>query len=928
MLNRTQLRKIGRDIWARKSRSALVISSIFISVLGVIALLTMGDLITKQLEEDVKPTEIAMIDIKVTLSSGATVDNVAVLNMLSNHEQLAGLTLAEGRANFPIRFANTPTAATTQSAELRAYSAALSAIEIEPIRLIAGDWPAVGQNQLAVETRFADTYGFTTGDSITLIVGDTRTTYLISGLVFDPYSYKRPTDDGSISPGAVDGIYMEFDDLRPLLNVQGYNSFVFRYKTFEQAEQQFDTIQTVIRNETPYLPKFPFIENPEENGQILGAQTFSSVLGLLAFIAMIVSGFLVVNVVNTIVVEQKRQIGVMKSIGASQRDNFVIYGGLAFMYGLIGTLLAVIPSIIVGYELSAILAPQLDVLLEGFTWSPRAVILGMLLGIFVPVIAAIIPVYNGTRVTILDAVTDLGIDSNFGAGSVTRFIGRLPLPTVIRQGLSNVFQKKGRLALTGLTLTSAIGASMGVIAMAVSLNNGVTRIFDRLNYEITVLPADIQDIDAIRTVGLNTAHVSEMNPGVIVTVQIEADYENFFTRNNQVITFGVDPANQMYAFNLKEGTGWSSDQTRQGVIIAAPMADQIGLGVGDELHFVISGQRVTREIIGIENTAFDAMWVRWDELASLGGFFGEGPQPNNYSEPAMIEGVSSPIVAIGLSEAGAAFLSGIALPANNVLITEALAIQGGYDIGADISIQIAETTIQRTIAGIIPQSDFEALMQGQAPSNTPIANALFFDFSDLVSVTNVGLGQTPSPNGFFLVTDLADPNAKDIDAVIDVLETNLSAQGLNAELQNNVARFEEITDLIVQYTAILSLAAVLIGAVGAVGLLTTLTITVLERQKEIGVMRSIGASSYTVASQFLTEGLLVGFLAWLAGIPLSYFIAVQINTAFRLETVEFSYPPEVLVFGLLVMIVITILASLGPSLSAARKTVSEILRYQ
>ena len=111
-------------------------------------------------------------------------------------------------------------------------------------------------------------------------------------------------------------------------------------------------------------------------------------------------------------------------------------------------------------------------------------------------------------------------------------------------------------------------------------------------------------------------------------------------------------------------------------------------------------------------------------------------------------------------------------------------------------------------------------------------------------------------------------------------------------------------------------------------MLTTLTITVLERQKEIGVMRSIGASSYTIASQFLIEGVLVGIMAWFVGIPISYLLALQINAAFQLETVKFTYPPEVLVFGLVGMLVIASIASLGPSLSAARKTVSEILRYQ
>ena len=50
----------------------------------------------------------------------------------------------------------------------------------------------------------------------------------------------------------------------------------------------------------------------------------------------------------------------------------------------------------------------------------------------------------------------------------------------------------------------------------------------------------------------------------------------------------------------------------------------------------------------------------------------------------------------------------------------------------------------------------------------------------------------------------------------------------------------------------------MMAAVGAIGLLSTLSMSVFERLREIGVMRSIGASSFTVAGQFLTEGMLVG----------------------------------------------------------------------
>ena len=119
----------------------------------------------------------------------------------------------------------------------------------------------------------------------------------------------------------------------------------------------------------------------------------------------------------------------------------------------------------------------------------------------------------------------------------------------------------------------------------------------------------------------------------------------------------------------------------------------------------------------------------------------------------------------------------------------------------------------------------------------------------------------------------------------------------------------------------------MMAAVGAIGLLSTLSMSVFERQREIGVMRSIGASSFTVASQFLTEGMLVGMSAFVVAAPLSYLLAQGLISSLEI-TIEVGYEPIALVIGLIGMIVITVLASLGPSLGAARRTVSAILRYQ
>ena len=76
-----------------------------------------------------------------------------------------------------------------------------------------------------------------------------------------------------------------------------------------------------------------------------------------------------------------------------------------------------------------------------------------------------------------------------------------------------------------------------------------------------------------------------------------------------------------------------------------------------------------------------------------------------------------------------------------------------------------------------------------------------------------------------------------------------------------------------------SVMALLLGVVGALGLAGTMTMNVVERSREIGVMRAIGARDRAVLLVFLVEGLLIGFLAWLIGVAISLPISKVLSDA-------------------------------------------------
>jgi putative ABC transport system permease protein len=123
----------------------------------------------------------------------------------------------------------------------------------------------------------------------------------------------------------------------------------------------------------------------------------------------------------------------------------------------------------------------------------------------------------------------------------------------------------------------------------------------------------------------------------------------------------------------------------------------------------------------------------------------------------------------------------------------------------------------------------------------------------------------------------------------------------------------------------------LIAAVGAIGLAGTLSINVLERRREIGVMRAIGASSFTIANIFIGEGLLLGLIAWAIAIPLS----IPVGQAFSAvigQVINFDIIYQFSWNGaltwLVIIVVLSVLGSLLPAIRATRVSVRQSLAYE
>lgn len=165
---------------------------------------------------------------------------------------------------------------------------------------------------------------------------------------------------------------------------------------------------------------------------------------------------------------------------------------------------------------------------------------------------------------------------------------------------------------------------------------------------------------------------------------------------------------------------------------------------------------------------------------------------------------------------------------------------------------------------------------------------------------------------------------------LDVLLQNRDIQVSNVE--PGLTTSETISDAISTLITFFLMMAVLTAIVGSIGLAGTMSMNVMERIREIGILRAIGAVDSAVMGSVMIEGLFIGFISWLLGIVFSFPISSALLTMVSLSITDSLMPLKLSPTGfwlwLVVILVLATLASIIPARNASRLTIREVLAYE
>ena len=124
--------------------------------------------------------------------------------------------------------------------------------------------------------------------------------------------------------------------------------------------------------------------------------------------------------------------------------------------------------------------------------------------------------------------------------------------------------------------------------------------------------------------------------------------------------------------------------------------------------------------------------------------------------------------------------------------------------------------------------------------------------------------------------------------------------------------------------------------VSAIGMFNTMTVTLLERTAEIGIMRTLGASSGDIQILFVAEAVIVGFLGGIMGIMFGLTIGLSLNTVMNAAASHFggksvslfSFPLPFLTFIAVFSAIVGFMTGVFPARRAAKLNPLDAIRYK
>jgi putative ABC transport system permease protein len=792
------------DLWSNKTRTVLVVLSIAMGVFAVGYVQTLSVVLIGDMNADyqsVNPHSAVVRSID-DLSD----DFVTSLRTVPGVKQIEGRSSVQGKVNTGVGQKSSISISAVQS-----YSKKV----IDRIRPNTpggiGSIKPLGIHEIYLERSAVNALGVKVGDTLNVELRDGRIRPLrVIDIVYDvtaqPYIFTNTAT-----------AYTTPDTMIWLGGTRDFNSVYFTVteRPLDQAHVKdvANKIVDRIEKEGASNRAFAFVMQPGRHWASDIIEALGMILGVLGFLAVLLSGFLVVNTVNSLLAQHVRQIGVMKAIGGHVNQIIGMYMIMILCFGILAAVFAVPLSAILGYATAVPMAGMLNFNIGSFRILPQIVLLQVAISMLIPLLTALIPVFKGVKVPAREALSDYGIGPVFAGQSLidrlVENVRNLSRPMLI--SLRNTFRRKSRLALTLTALTLGGAIFIGIYNVRASINTTVNETMGYFLSDVNIFMEQAYREELIEPIIKSVSGVVSVEGWGMASGQLLSPDK----KNSTDVMIIAPPAKSTLIKPVLTSGRWLVAEDENALVIGNPMVKlRPDLKVGDDVVLKINNEDSTWRIVGIYKIA-----------------------------------------------------GGMGMP------------------------------------------------------------TLYANYEELSTITN----QSNQFAQFRAITDPHDINTQN--RVVRELNEKLKSEGIKVQMIMSGAQIKaQQASAIDTIIMILLAMSVLIALVGGLGLTGTMSMNVMERTREIAVMRATGADDITILKMVIVEGVLIGLISWLLGIVIALPITIVLNNLIGSALLNtplgfvLSLDGFLIWFG--VVFVVSTLASALPARNASRLTIREALAYE
>jgi putative ABC transport system permease protein len=595
-------------------------------------------------------------------------------------------------------------------------------------------------------------------------------------------------------------------------------------------------------------------------------------LSIFSVIALFVGMLLIYNTFAMTVAERTHEIGLFRSLGATKRQVLSLVLAEAVFLGLIGTLLGVGGGLLLSIPLVKLMGDLIGLPLESFAIPPGGLIQAVAIGLITTLVAAFLPAWQASRIPPTEAL-------RARAGGREGFLIRhawkiglvlLAVATLDGTGIARIAQGSTFFIFTFL------GAILLMPTIILLLERGGRGLIGALYGPIGQLGSRNLARSKVRT----SLTVGVLMIGVVMNVAIGAMGTSFKASIDDWINAAI--GGDFFVSSL--GALQSAQQ---------PLRDDLAreLATVPGVAAVTPQRLLQQKVIG--TTAAGQFTTRDLSILLLG------------IDPATYRTVSS-FQFTGGEDPDTAFAD--LASGDSILLSTTLRDRWKVQPGDLVRLRTARGNHDFRIAAIVA-------MFWQGGQSLIISRRALEKYFGDTRVSVFILKMSPGASSADVQQRLQDGIAKS--RHLDIQAGNEFRQSFSSQIQQFFALFDAMVWIAV--------------IVGALGVINTMTMNILERVREIGTLRSIGMSRWQLARMVLAEAGAMGVLGSIFGIAVALPVSRVMVTGMSQGSgfpVSYVFPGVAFLAGVLIAMVVSQLAALYPTWRAGRINIMDAIRSE